>query len=519
MKTFPVAFFMARLYNLSMTKMDINVNQNTRQEMRLTHEMIQTLKVLQMDTLELRDFVAQQLTGNPVLEEQAPESSQGVETELSGLEYRNLREAAGRDESEWNSAEDDGYDDGDDARNDFGALYTASSGAGTGRIEEFEQFIREDETLTGHLTDQLRTSPLHGAAYRACEYMIGSLDQDGYLVADEAEILNACGGTKADVSEALTVLQSMDPAGVGARNLPECLRIQLRTAGMLTAPMERMIDGMMEDLAANRIPKIAKELGVSKREVQQMVDLLRRMNPNPGSLYGSGRPQPAVIPDVILNVINGTIEISLNEESVPGVRISPYYRELMQTKTSDPELRKYLTSHFQSAGRLIDNIHRREETILRICNWIAARQQSFFCGKSRDLRPLTMQEAADDLGIHVSTVSRAVNGKYLQCACGIYALRAFFESGLGTRDEGAEMGKDVSGDGAGDMTDESKIASASVKSRIHTLVRNEDPKHPLSDQKIVDALESEGIRISRRTVAKYREQEGIPAAPVRRRYE
>ena len=481
-----------------MSNMSYGLQQSLKQtqELKLTPEMVQSIRILQMNHLELAEYVSQELIENPMLEEAAPEA------ETMSAEELNCR---------IQDAEEDRYDryDAYDLCDRRGHL--EERGSGNGGVADYERFVRQEETLQDHLMNQLRGTRMATGVYRACEYLIGSLDEDGYLLLDEIDLTQDCHVSSEEAKDALILLQSMDPAGVGGRDLRECLKLQLQAKSLLTDAMATLIDSMLEDVAANRIARIAKVLAVTKSQAQFMVNTIRTLEPKPGRRFSDGRAVPYIVPDVIVEragtSCDDEIRAYINDGGTPKLQMSSYYRNLMQSVGKDEELNIYLSERFKSAGSLIQNIQQRNQTILRIVNAIMVRQKQFIEPGNKLLRPMTMQEIADELGLHVSTVSRAIDGKYMQCDGHIYSLRYFFGSGVSMciHDTGA------ANDGM------ESVSATSVRRMIRELIQKEDASHPLSDQRISDMLIANGVKISRRTVTKYREIEGIDTASRRRR--
>ncbi len=535
-----------------MSRINFGMEQNLKltQELKLTPEMVQSIRVLQMNHLELSEYISQALIENPVLEEAEP-----------GTESMSAEELRGRIQD----AEEDQHDryeayDRCDRRG-----HLEERGSGNGGVADYEKFVRQEETLQDHLMNQLRGSRVTSGVYRACEYMIGSLDEDGYLLLDDFDLTQECQVSSEETREALDLLQSMDPSGVGGRDLRECLKLQLQAKSLLTNDLATLIDTMLKDVASNRIARIAKSLGVTKSEAQSMVNIIRTLEPKPGRRFSDGRAVPYIVPDIIVERTgslyiqgiqnqqeNGSnrnnpnnrndssdsenekssdvsksagglnardtmrasdcspdaeMQAYINDGGIPRIQVSAYYRGLLQSVGKDEELNIYLSERFKSAESLIRSMQQRNQTILRIVDVIMKRQKQFFAPGNKLLCPMTMQEVAGELGLHVSTVSRAIDGKYMQCDGRVYSLRHFFGSGVAL----STQGTDDANDGM------ESVSGVSVRRMIRELIQKEDPSHPLSDQKISDMLIASGVKISRRTVAKYRENEGIDAAVRRRR--
>lgn len=454
-------------------KNDIQLNQ--KQELKLNPEMLQSIRILQMNSAELSEYLEQEILENPVLE-----SIESSEEEISSEDLGEQMDAVDADCF-------DAYD-----RFEYGGT------------EDYEKFVRREETLEEHLLQQLGANDISPEVLSAGEYLIGNLDEDGYLFLTEEEFCQDTGGSSSDWKKALSIIQEMDPAGVGARSLKECLHLQLEARNLWTPLMEKLIGDMLEDIAANRIARIASALEIKKSVAEEMVRVVRSLEPKPGSRFANGQAVPFVVPDVIAEMDGGEVQICVNEEGMRSLQYASYYTELYQEGSTPAEVRKYLAKQFASANTLLENVHQRNQTLLRVAEAIARHQKQFFEPGVRLLRPLTMQEIAEELHMHVSTVSRAVAGKYMQCETITVPLKHFFGSGVKRQTEDTSDGdKDVS--------------AMAIRQVMRDLIGKEDSAHPLSDQKIANLLTAQGIQISRRTVTKYREKEGIETASRRKR--
>lgn len=440
------------------------------QKLSMTPELIQAIQILQLNQQELEEYVENELLENPVLEIENADDSKAVD-----LQAVVLRTAA----DEWRySQKDYNAEDEDEVT--------------------FEQYVSEESTLEDFLMGQLHLSKLNDRKMEIGRYIIEAIDDNGYLTASVEEIAKAC-RTECDKVEAvLTHIQSFDPPGVAARNLKECMLIQLAAKGLLSEEMEYLVVHMLEDIAEHRFSKIGKGLHLTVKQVQQMVDILKTLEPKPGRAFSSGEAVRYVTPDVIVEESDGAYSVTSNEFAVPKLMISAYYRHLNDAY-QDEELEKYLNDRMNAALWLMKSIDQRKQTIYNVANAVVQYQQDFFARGERFMKPLTLHQIAEEVGVHESTVSRAINGKYLQSRRGTFELKYFFASGV----EGD--------DGQG-------VSSNSVKTIIRDLIAGENSEHPLSDQEMAEILSSKGIAISRRTVAKYRESMHILSSSKRRRF-
>lgn len=442
------------------------------QKLSLTPELIQSIQILQLSNFDLIEYVKSELVENPILENaKSLDETQPIdiqeklrESDFEAERFRQFEYSA---------------DDEED--------------------HTYEQYVSREETLTDHLLLQLSLSKIKSDEAAIGRYIIEAIDDNGYLTMSLEEVAEALGEDIEKVDHVLDVIQNFDPVGVGARDLRECLVIQLSARGMLTEEIEYVIYNMLEELANKKFAVIAKQLGLKKEDVQELSDLIKTLDPKPGRAYGSGKETNYIVPDIILENHHGEFELSSNFKSSPKLRVSSYYDKLVQEAAHDGELKKYINEKFNSAVWLIKSIEQRRKTIYDVSEAIFKHQEEFFQKGEKYLKPLTLRQIAEELGIHESTVSRTINGKYIQSPRGIYELKYFFSTGISTGDGGS-------------------VSSSSIKSVIKDLIKSEDEKKPYSDQEIADILKRRDIEISRRTVAKYRESLGILSSSKRKRF-
>jgi RNA polymerase sigma-54 factor len=313
------------------------------------------------------------------------------------------------------------------------------------------------------------------------------------------EISRATGVREEKVGEALDIIHGFDPAGVGARDLSECLQLQLAARKELTPQMEEIITHHLEDIANNRLSAVARDTGMTVLQVQEAADVIRTLEPKPGRQFASQMETKYVIPDVIVEKIDNEYVVIINESSTPHLTISSYYKSLLGKAEKDQQLADYLSERVSSANWLIKSIEQRKQTIYNVVSAVVKYQKDFFDLGSKHLRTLTLKDIAEELGIHESTVSRSISGKYLQCPRGVYEIKYFFSAGV----------SDQVGEG---------VSSNSIKEFIKEIVEGEDRHKPYSDQAMVSILKDKGFNISRRTVAKYRDELGILSSSKRKRY-
>ena len=461
---------------------DLTIEQT--QKLVMTPELIQAIQILQFNTQELESYVQEQILTNPVLEQNTPEiPSEEVKTSGNDLPEE------GFDWKEFirNSRYDDisygGWHDRDDDEKGNG----------------YENYVTSEVTLPEHLMFQFQFVAGSKGCRRVGKYIIESLDENGYMTSTVEEISRATGAPEDKILEALDLIHGFEPSGVGAKDLRECLIIQLINRDELTDEMRKVIEEHLEDIADNRLGAVAKDMGLSVQEIQDMADVIRALEPKPGRQFASQQETKYVIPDVIVERIDDEYVVSINENSTPHLSVSSYYSRLLHQADTDKQLADYLSDRVNSAIWLIKSIEQRKQTIYNVVSAVVKYQKDFLDYGSKYLKTLTLKDIAEEVGIHESTVSRSINGKYLQCPRGVYEIKYFFSAGV----------SDSRGEG---------ISSKSIKEFIKELVDKENPKKPLSDQTMVQMLGNKGISISRRTVAKYRDELGILSSSKRRRY-
>ena len=439
-----------------------------------------------MSKLELVEEVQQELLENPVLEE-------GQEA------------AAERQEGE--SGEDDKpadpFDDIDFESYfaDADSTYTPRAPRETGEeLPAFENTLSKPADLADHLIWQLDLSTSSDRVKELGRAIIGNINSDGYLRATAEEIQGIGDYGRQELDETLALVQGFDPVGVAARDLEECLLLQLRHLGQEGTAADIIVRQYMEKLQNRRYKELADLLELDMEDLQAELEIIRGLDPRPGQKYNV-ESSTYVVPDVYVLKIDDEYQIVLNEEGLPKLRISSTYRHMVSRnsgKQTPAEAKEYVRNKLRSAFRLIKSLEERQRTIYKVARSIVTFQREFLDYGIEKLRPLVLRDVADDIGMHESTVSRVVNNKYMHTHRGLFEMRFFFHSGIATRDGG------------------SNVSSLTVKDRIRKIIRAEDQKRPLSDSAIVQALKAEGLLIARRTVAKYREELKIPSSSSRK---
>jgi RNA polymerase sigma-54 factor len=453
--------------------------------------------------------VAQELTENPVLEELSPESPE----ETSEGEGESSAEAPEATEALPESApEQEGAQElksdlelgpqWDEYLNEMGdGRDYGYAEADDKELPSYDQTLTRLPSLSDHLLWQLHLSTSDADLAKGGEWIIGNLDDDGYLRATLDELSRQSGIAARDMEGALDLIQGFDPMGVGARDLQECLLIQVRQLDLQGSLVEKIIQDHLPDLEKRKYPQIARALNVTPQEVMEASQIIiHELEPKPGRPYLASETN-YVTPDVYVIKVEDRYVVQLNDEGLPRVRINPYYRKLLGNKdTVDKVTKEYIEERLRSAQWLIKGMEQRSKTIYRVAESIVKFQREFLDQGISHLKPMVLKDVAEDIGMHESTISRVTTNKYMHSPQGIFPMKFFFTTGFSV------------GAGAG-----TEVSSLTVKDVIQKMIKEEDLSAPLKDQQIVDALKAKGIDIARRTVAKYREELRIPPTSVRRR--
>lgn len=456
-------------------RLDYGLKLELNQKLVMTPQLRQAIAILQLSSLELAEMVEQELLENPVLEmeeKQTEPSETPEETQDPVSEY-----------FEWADYFNDGTDPG----------YRTPAE----EKPSLAAFVSSVSTLQEHLEFQMHLTLLNESARSVGAYLIGCIDDNGYLCGSLAEAAETLGISEKMVEDVLKVIQTFDPSGVGARDLRECLLIQAQQKGIVDELALAVIDRYLDEVAAGHYKYIADKLGCTPHDIQAAVDIIRTLDPKPGRAFDGGEQPCYIIPDVTIERVNNNYVIIINDSNIPQLTINPYYKRVV--RDADSEAKKFVEGRINAAVWLIRSIEQRRRTLYNVVETIIDIQRDFFDRGPKHLRPLTMKKVADRLGIHESTVSRAIANKYADTPHGLFSLRAFFSAGI-------------------QGTDGENLSAATVKREIKELVGKEDSSQPLSDQAITEILVSKGIGVSRRTVAKYREELNIPSSSKRKRY-
>jgi len=459
--------------------------QNLSMQQVLAPQLQQSLQILQAPALELRNIVQQELQTNPLLEEEIG-TVESEDRSNDDTEFQEEFERLAKLDEEWRDYMTQNVS------------YSSRNLEDEERRQFFFDSIASQETLQLHLWEQLNTADVTEQQRQAAELIIGNIDDIGFLQTPIEEISANTGHSLEELQDMVNLIQSFHPVGVGARDLRECLLIQLRRLGKEGSLEYQIVEEHLADLGRKRLPEVARRLGVTVEQVQRAANFISTLDPKPGQIF-TPDPNSYVLPDVSVDKVGDEYAISLNDDQVPHLRISKTYRDLMTQGSNGTDVRDYIREKIRSGKFLIKSIHQRQQTILNIANEIVKRQHEFLENGTAFLKPMTMAQIAETVGVHETTVSRAISGKYMATPQGVFEMKYFFTPGYQT-------------------TGGAALSNTSVKEAISELVRNEDTRNPLSDKEIVEILSDRGIPIARRTVAKYRAELNILPSNLRKQY-
>ncbi len=435
-----------------------------QQQLKLTPQLMQSMEVLQMNSQELVDYLGRITEENPLLEQ---DDSHALRTA-----YEELRQKAS-----WLD----------------GGVYGATFAHGDSDLPERGATDKETDSLFSFLCDQLERKHLPKPQLALCRYMAELVDEDGRLLPEDLDGLTLLKIPEDMISQAITTLQTLEPAGIGARSLSECLVLQLQRMKSVPTGAIEIAQHFLTELSRKHYGPITRELGLSIAQIQEVQDCIATLEPHPGRTFQPAEPTIYVRPDVFIVELEGELQVVLNEYYLPRVSISNYYTKLLKD-SGEADTRTYLAEKLQQARWLLNALERRGSTLQQCANAVLETQRSFFAGTSAELAPMKLVTLAEQIGVHPSTVSRALRGKYLQCRQGTFPLRYFFSHAVG----------------------EDGLSEQAIKGRMLKLLKAESPQKPLSDQKLCTLLAQDGIQLARRTVTKYRLELGFGSSTARK---
>jgi RNA polymerase sigma-54 factor len=475
----------------------IALNLKIAQKQILTPGLVQMVTVLALNKLELREMINQEMVANPLLEE--------VSDAVPSLEEVQQKTEAEKTTPPANGPEthsENNHDSFDEV--DYGSYFNdyldpgyKSPAAEVIEKPSFENFLSKPASLADHLEWQLSLSVCSSAVQEAAYSVIGNLNEDGYLTATLEEIAQTGGHRLEDAAEALRLVQEFDPLGVAARDVRECLLIQLRTLTPSDTLAIQIVTEHLKELQNKQYKEIARALDRPLKAVERSLQVIRNLDPRPGQRYNNAQPR-LIEPDVAIVKMDDRYQVHMNEEGVPQLRLSHQYRRLLEQSGTSRDVRTYVRERFNSAMQLLKNIEQRKQTIVRVCEAIIRRQTEFLDKGLDYLRPMMIKDVAQEVGVHPSTVSRAVANKYAYTPQGVYELRYFFSEAV----QGPSGGS---------------TSLINLKRIVMKMIEVEDPAKPLTDEQITQRLREQGILVTRRTVAKYREDMRIPSTHQRRK--
>ena len=459
--------------------MDFNLNLTQEQKLIMTQQMQLSIKLLQMSTYDLREYIEKEFSENPVLEAQY-EDTKEVSKEQDRLEYKEL------------------------------VKYLESDNYGSQSYGEYDEegispftFISKPESLTDYLESQILELPIDEYMRSVCSYMVECLDQKGYLDIKKEELMNELDCSEETFNRALIVIQNLEPAGIGARDLKECLEIQLERKGEYDPIVKEIIDNHLDDLADNRYQVIAKDLDITPKKAQDYGDLIKTLEPKPSRGFYTGDEVGFIIPDAEIRKIDGEFLILMKDGVLPMLSVNPLYKDILKDSTNDKEATEYVKEKIDKAMFLIKSIEQRKSTLHKVLQKILEKQKDYFEKGEKYLKPMTLKEIAEKLEMHESTISRAIRDKYILTSMGTIKIKDLFVNSISNKEKS---------DGEEDVT------VINIKKALEEVIKEEDKRKPLSDQAISEILKEKGMAISRRTVAKYREELGIKSSSKRKRF-
>jgi RNA polymerase sigma-54 factor len=461
--------------------MEFTQRPEVKQKITLSPQVYQGLSILAMPVAELQTVIETELLENPV------------------LEVEEFEDAPEEPEEERPDDEERAWDEWLDQYEDLDSSDPVVPRDPNAEAVDTEDFVGSIQSFGDYLEQQLAMMSLTPAVSRAARAVVGSLDDDGFFCVSLEEIAAIAGVSRTVARKGLAVVQQLDPPGVGARSLAQALEIQMEYLGIDEPMLLKIVEEHLDDVGASHYRKIARALRVDEDEVRRLVEVLRQLNPRPAGAFSPGPSPGYIVPDVTVRRFDDEWVIIPNSDAVPTLRVSTRYRGMLRSGSgADEATVRYLKERIRSAETFIRNVDRRKGTVGRIAGIVLEVQREFFVDGKGPLRPLRLEDVAVEIGVHLSTVSRGVTGKYMATPYGLFELKHFFSGGYRTA-----SGLDV--------------AATTVKERLRDLLQKEEALHPLSDQRLADLLSDEGIPVARRTVAKYREEMGIEPSWARKR--
>lgn len=465
------------------------------QQLVMTPQLQQAIKLLQMSRLDMIDAVNEEMEINPALEEVSEQEESAEPRDEAAEAKEKVMEEVTEDISSDKAAESD--IDWEQYLDSYSSSEYRSTSYESEEMPSYENILKNKGTLVDYLRWQVKMSSLDERQCEIAEFVIGNIAEDGFLKVTDPEIVEATNSSLNEVETIVNVVRDFDPLAVASRNLKECLLKQAETLGVEDTLVGDIIRGHLDDIEKRKLGVIVKETGATNDEVISAIKIISGMEPRPGRPFFEDNVQ-YITPDLYVYKMDGEYVIVQNDEGMPRLKVSSYYKDVMEKGGKKGEAREYIQDKVRSAVWLIKSIHQRQRTIYRVMESILEYQKDFFDKGVEFLKPLVLRDVADNIEMHESTISRVTNNKYVHTAHGVFELKFFFNSAIGRKD-----GDD--------------IASESVKEKIRLIISGENDKKPLSDQAIVELLKEVDIKIARRTVTKYREMMGISSSSKRKK--
>lgn len=474
------------------------------QTLAMTPQLQQAIKLLTLTHLEMTNVIAEEMMENPLLEELGGEEGgeekrEEEDYQIENLEMQNQEATSESFEEAPIMSKDDDFDWQGYVEAHENSTYTPPNmaTADPDEIPNYENMVTKGTTLPEHLEWQIRMENLTDAELNLAQLIIHNINDDGYLELPFDEIIAQTGHDREDAFEILHMIKKLDPVGCGSSDLVECLMAQAEALETRSALLEKIIQNHLEDLQTKNYEKISKDLSVPVEKIKEAHLILQGFHPKPGRLIAGGETH-YVVPDIYVAEVSGKFVVQLNEEGVPRLKVSKLYQNMLK-QSKDKNAQEYVQDKLRAAMWLIKSIQNRQKTIIKVSQAIVAHQQEFFRHGPEKLKPMVLRDIANEIGMHESTVSRVTTNKYMHTPIGLFELKYFFNTGVGGKNGGEEISNEV------------------MKMKIKKLIDSENPAKPLSDQKIAELIEREGMQIARRTVAKYREALGIASSSDRKK--
>lgn len=477
--------------------MAVKISQSLKQSQSLTMtpQLQQAIKLLTLTHLEMTNAIAEEMVENPMLEEVDGSSEDFKEERLE----KQTAEAKAENFDEKPIVEKDDFDWQAyiETYNNHSSTPSLSQGGSDDEMPNYENIVSKGQTLAEHLEWQIRMEGLDDDDLKFAIEIIHNINDDGYLAVPFDEILTKYETSRDRAFEILGLVQRLDPVGCGSADLTDCLLSQARIAEERSPLLEKIIRDHLVDIRNRDFSKIEKGTGVSIDKVKETIELLKNFNPKPGRMV-SAADTHYIVPDIYVVEMGGEFVVKVNDEGVPRLKISKLYQDMMKSSEKNSEAKEYVQEKLKSAMWLIKSIQNRQKTITKVTKAIVRQQQDFFKRGPRFLKPMILKDIANEIGMHESTVSRVTTNKYMHTPIGLFELKYFFNTGIGGKNGGIDVAGEV------------------LKIKMKELISNENPRKPLSDQKIADLLSREDLKVARRTVAKYRESMNILSSSKRK---